>query len=125
MLNILDEYLGNKSYEGSETILKNKQDQWKRRISSPYQGITYFFIGSNTTKYKHMYYQVVYSFIFFNPFLMIHFIFGQLLRKILSRQQVEQLTANVVSLLYMNDILIIINKPKYCDHIYLAHYVRY
>ena len=84
MLNILDEYLGNKSYEGSETILKNKQDQWKRRISSPYQGITYFFIGSNTTKYKHMYYQVVYSFIFFNPFLMIHFIFGQLLRKILT-----------------------------------------
>ena len=80
MSNILDEYLGNKSYEGSETILKNKQDQWKRRISSPYQGITYFFIGSNTTKYKHMYYQVVYSFVFF----MIHHVFGQLLRKILT-----------------------------------------
>ena len=65
-----------------------------------------------------MYYQVVYSFIFFDPFLMIYFIFGQLLRKILSRQHVEQLTANVVSLLYMNDTRIMINKPKYCEHIY-------
>jgi len=49
---------------------------------------------------------------------MIHFIFGRLLRKILSRQQVEQLTANVVSLLYTNNTLIIINKPKYGNHIY-------
>ena len=49
--------------------------QWERRIRSPYPGITYFFIESNTTKYLHMYYQVVCSFIFFNPFLMIHFIF--------------------------------------------------